>query len=117
MKKCSYPPGISFRPDGVHELSPHRYEEAGFPFGSNIEVYQCARCGSMSILFRGLDDEIYEAYEHAKCSAGGEHDNRLKEIHRNVLIDLLLCKNCGDISFAWHRTEDTEDNIVEEMEK
>lgn len=117
MKKCSFPPGITIRPDGVHELSPHRYEEAGFPFEADIEVYQCSRCGSLSVLFRGLDDEIYEAYEQEACVTGGDCAPHLIETHKNVVIDLLVCKNCGDISFAWHRTEDTEDNIVEDMEE
>lgn len=117
MKPCSFPPGLTVRPDGVHELSPCRYRQIGVPLEADIEVYQCARCGAISILFRAkCQDEVYEAYETETCTDGRKCDMRLKETHQNVVIDLLQCQNCGDFSFAWHRTEETEDQIIEELE-
>lgn len=51
--------GIAIKPDGIHELSPHRYEEV----------------------------------------------KKLK----NVTIQILRCKVCGEISIGWHRQDNTED--------
>lgn len=39
----------------------------------------------------------------------------LKEIHRNVTVEVCQCKKCGHIEISWHRQEDTEDEIIEPL--
>lgn len=51
--------GITIKPDGIHELSPHRF-----------------------VL-----------------------EKRLK----NVTIEILRCKECGEVSIGWYRQDDTEE--------
>lgn len=41
---------------------------------------------------------------------------RLKEIHRNVTLEVLQCENCGSIKMFWRRQEDTEDVILEPLD-
>ena len=57
--RCSFGDGVTIRPDGVHELSPHKYE--------------------------------------------------LTEKYKNVTVEVLTCKDCGDVSIAWYRQDNTED--------
>lgn len=40
-----------------------------------------------------------------------------KEIHRNVTVEINQCKVCGNIEIVWHRQDDTEDEIIEELEE
>ena len=42
---------------------------------------------------------------------------RTKEIHRNVTVEVNQCSVCGRIDVVWHRQEDTEDEISEELEE
>lgn len=56
---CSHGEGVTVRPDGIHELSPHVY--------------------------------------------------RLTERLRNVTVEILTCEECGDVSIAWYRQNDTEE--------
>jgi len=65
--KCSFPEGITIKPDGENELDPCPY--------------------------------------------------RLKEIHRNVTVEVSQCPICGHIEISWVRQDDTEDEIVEDMEE
>lgn len=30
------------------------------------------------------------------------------EIHRNVTVEVLRCKRCGNIEISWHKQDDTE---------
>ena len=41
----------------------------------------------------------------------------LKEIHRNVDVEVSQCPICGAIDIGWHRTEDTEDIIFGKVEE
>lgn len=43
------------------------------------------------------------------------HNFVLAERHKNVNIEILQCKNCGEISIAWTRTPYTEDEILEDI--
>ena len=36
------------------------------------------------------------------------------EIHRNVDVEILRCRRCGHIDIVWYRTDDTEDEIIEQ---
>lgn len=61
----------------------------------------------------------------SKCSFGdgitvkpdGIHDldpciYEIAEVHRNVTVEVMRCKNCGHIEILWHRQEDTESEMV-----
>ena len=38
----------------------------------------------------------------------------LSEIHKNVTVEIIKCKVCGDVSVGWRRQENTEDILIEE---
>lgn len=58
MCNCEFD-GITFKPDGLHEVSMHEFE--------------------------------------------------LSERYRNVTIEILRCKKCGEVSIGWYMQEDTEE--------
>lgn len=64
MEKCSFPPGIIIKPDGVHELE--------------------SPC-------------IYDVVERWS----------------NVTVEVLRCRNCGDVTVQWIRQDDTYDSMEE----
>lgn len=69
----------------------------------NDSSCKCAFPEGMTILLDGvheLDPCIY----------------RTKEIHRNVTVKVCQCPKCGSVEVLWYRQEDTEDEIIEEME-
>lgn len=41
---------------------------------------------------------------------------RLKEVHRNVTVEVRQCENCGYVELVWHRQENTEDMIFEPLD-
>ena len=63
MDKCTYPTGVSIKPDGVHELDPCVYD--------------------------------------------------VVEIHRNVTVEVLHCRKCGNTEINWTRQEDTVDEYID----
>ena len=58
MAACEFD-GVVFKPDGIHELSPHEFV--------------------------------------------------LDEKYKNVTVEILRCKKCGEISIGWYKQEDTEE--------
>ena len=58
MHKCSYPNGMSIRPDGVHELDPCVYEPTESYANVTIEILKCKRCGHTEITWRRQSDTI-----------------------------------------------------------
>ena len=61
-EKCSFGEGVKILPDGVHELSPHIFEQ----------------------------------------------------LLHNVTVEVLECKNCGEVSIGWYRQENTYEENQEE---
>ena len=43
--KCEFPKGISFKPDGVHEVDPCVYEEIERYENVTVVISKCKRCG------------------------------------------------------------------------
>lgn len=39
----------------------------------------------------------------------------LKEVHRNVTVEILQCRECGHVSIGWYPQEDTEDEYLGEL--
>lgn len=48
-QECSYPAGVTVKPDGVHEAEPHMYELAERHKNVTVEVLRCKHCGKVSI--------------------------------------------------------------------
>lgn len=64
--KCTYPPGMSIKPDGKSELDPCLYD--------------------------------------------------LVEVHRNVDVEVLKCRECGHVEVQWIRRDDTEDDVFDRVD-
>lgn len=45
-------------------------------------------------------DGVHEASPHAY---------ELVEMYKNVTVEILRCKNCGEVSIGWYMQEDTEE--------
>ena len=60
MSKCSFPDGVTIKPDGVHELDPCCYEVEETYRNVTVEVLRCKRCGHVEITWRRSDDEQEE---------------------------------------------------------
>ena len=60
-KKCSFPEGMTIRPDGVHELDPCTYEVVEKYRNVTVEVLRCPKCGHTEIgWYRQEDTEEVE---------------------------------------------------------
>lgn len=46
---CSFPDGVTIKPDGIHNLSPHNFELVGKYKNVTVEVLRCKKCGAESI--------------------------------------------------------------------
>lgn len=56
IKKCSWGEGVSFRPDGVHELDPCIYEDVQIIKNVTVIVSRCMRCGNVVIGWKLQDN-------------------------------------------------------------
>lgn len=58
MCKCSFPDGLTIKPDGIHELDPCRYQTTEIHRNVTVEVRRCVRCGHVDVVwFRQEDTE------------------------------------------------------------
>ena len=44
------------------------------------------------------------------------HDYELKEIHKNVTVEVCQCKRCGKISIGWKRQQNTESEYIKALD-
>jgi hypothetical protein len=51
MSKCSFPGGITIKPDGVNELDPCEYELTEKYRNVTVEILRCKKCGHVEILW------------------------------------------------------------------
>lgn len=58
MPLCDYEGWLEFRPDGVHDVSLHEYEEIETIENCTVQVLKCKACGKISIGFwrGGIED-------------------------------------------------------------
>jgi hypothetical protein len=56
MEKCSFGEGTVFKPDGVNELDPCRYEVVARLKNVTVEVLRCKRCGHVEISWKKQDN-------------------------------------------------------------
>ena len=72
------------------------------PYKKSFSERECVKCAFPDgIIIRPdgvheLDPCVYETIE----------------IHRNVTVEILRCKNCGNTEILWFRQENTEDEWV-----
>lgn len=55
-KKCTLPGGIIFKPDGVNELDPCRYEEIERYKNVTVSILRCPKCGHVEIEWERQED-------------------------------------------------------------
>ncbi len=58
--KCSFPDGLTIKPDGIHELDPCLYETTEIHRNVTVEVRRCVRCGHVDIAWHMQDNSESE---------------------------------------------------------
>lgn len=56
MAECSYAGGVSFKPDGKHDLDPCVYETEEIYRNVTVEILRCKKCGKVEISWYRQDD-------------------------------------------------------------
>lgn len=56
MKPCAWPDGVTIKPDGVHDLSPHNFVTVQILKNVTIEVVRCTVCGEISTAWYRQED-------------------------------------------------------------
>lgn len=59
-RKCSFGDGITFKPDGVHELDPCVYETLEVHRNVTVIIGKCMKCGHVDMSWIRQDDTIDE---------------------------------------------------------
>lgn len=54
--KCSFPDGISVKPDGVNELDPCIYEVIEAYKNVTVTVSRCKKCGNIDVTWERQDN-------------------------------------------------------------
>lgn len=54
--KCSFPDGMTIKPDGINPLDPCLYETTEIHRNVTVEVRRCVRCGCVDIAWHRQDD-------------------------------------------------------------
>lgn len=58
MCKCSFPDGITIKPDGINELDPCIYEEVEVHHNVTVRVLKCRKCDHIELEWeRGDSDD------------------------------------------------------------
>ena len=55
-RPCTHGEGVTVRPDGVHELSPHAYTLIQRLRNVTVEILTCETCGDVSVAWYRQDD-------------------------------------------------------------
>lgn len=48
-EKCTYPPGLSIKPDGIHELDPCVYQTVEVIHNADVRILKCKNCGHIEV--------------------------------------------------------------------
>lgn len=54
--KCSFPEGMTIKPDGIHELDPCCYQTTEIYTNVTVEVRKCIKCGNVDIVWIRQED-------------------------------------------------------------
>jgi NMD protein affecting ribosome stability and mRNA decay len=55
-QKCSFPKGVTIKPDGINQLDPCLYETTEIHRNVTVEVRRCVHCGHVDIAWHRQDD-------------------------------------------------------------
>lgn len=64
MEKCTFGPGVSVKPDGVHELDPCVYRTVQVIYNVTVHVNKCKKCGHVEISWERQPNSIEEGKAH-----------------------------------------------------
>jgi hypothetical protein len=56
MHKCSFPEGMTIKPDGENELDPCIYEDTEIYTNATVIISKCKRCGHTEISWKKTDE-------------------------------------------------------------
>ena len=54
--KCSFPEGMTIKPDGIHSLDPCIYQTTEIYTNVTVEVRKCIKCGNVDIVWIRQED-------------------------------------------------------------
>ena len=54
--KCSFPDGMTIKPDGIHSLDPCVYQTTEIYTNVTVEVRRCIKCGNVDIVWIRQED-------------------------------------------------------------
>lgn len=54
--KCSFPKGMTVKPDGIHELDPCCYQTIETYTNVTVEIRKCIKCGNVDIVWIRQED-------------------------------------------------------------
>ena len=57
-KKCSFPEGITIKPDGINELDPCVYKTEEVYSNVIVEINRCIKCGHVEISWYRTGDTV-----------------------------------------------------------
>lgn len=58
MHKCTFPEGITIKPDGIHELEACCYQEVERWENVTVSVRRCQLCGNIDIAWFRQEDTV-----------------------------------------------------------
>ena len=58
MHKCTFPDGMTIKPDGIHNLDPCIYEEIERWGNVTVVVKRCKNCGNIDISWMRQEDTV-----------------------------------------------------------
>lgn len=61
--KCSFPDGITVKPDGANELDPCFYEEVEAYRNVTIRILKCKNCGHIETMWYRQENTVEEEIE------------------------------------------------------
>lgn len=111
--KCQLTAGLSIKPDGVHEMEPHRFSLREIHRNVTVIIMRCIDCGATEVVWEKQDDTESEFFGKPIVDAGIEALSdcvyQTEHIYQNATVEVLACDNCGHVSVAWSWQPDTEE--------
>jgi hypothetical protein len=56
MGDCTYPEGMSWKPDGVHDVDPCVYQDIEMHTNATVIVSRCVKCGKIILSWLRTED-------------------------------------------------------------
>lgn len=111
---CRFPEGLTIRPDGMRELSPHRFKLREVHKNVTATLMRCLHCGVEEIEWRPQPDSEHEyiggpIVDGDVIEGPGDCVFQDEHVYRNATVEVLECQNCGYVSVWWKPQPDTEE--------